>query len=217
MLTRYGFDVVRTVVISVILIGIVAAFIPLAALRGGIWGLEILFLAFTFYFFRDPERRVPDGARGGGSVVSPGDGKVVQIIPVDNPPFVGGKATQVSVFLSPLNVHVNRIPITGVVKFFKYVRGEYIVAFHEKASEKNERTEIGIEAPAGRVLFKQIAGYVARRIVCPLKEGDKVTIGERFGMIKFGSRVDIIVSDTAKIIVKVGDKVVGGETIVAQL
>ncbi|HET7152302.1 MAG TPA: phosphatidylserine decarboxylase, partial [Candidatus Kapabacteria bacterium] len=100
------------------------------------------------------------------------------------------------------------------VKFFKYVKGEYIVAFHEKASEKNERTEIGIQSGNAKVLFKQIAGYVARRIVCPIKEGDAVKIGDRCGMIKFGSRVDVLFPPGSEIRVKIGDVVKGGETIV---
>lgn len=215
MLTKYGRDVIVTSAIIIIIVIVGASFIDVAPVRWGIWLLAGLFAAFTLYFFRDPERTVPSEAAGSANVViSPGDGKVVQIIETEERQFFGGKVTQVSVFLSPLNVHVNRIPLTGTVKFFKYVKGEYIVAFHEKASEKNERTEIGIQSGNAKVLFKQIAGYVARRIVCPIKEGDAVKIGERCGMIKFGSRVDVLFPPGSDIRVKIGDVVKGGETIV---
>jgi phosphatidylserine decarboxylase len=126
---------------------------------------------------------------------------------------------QISIFLSPLNVHVNRIPLNGVVKFLKYVKGEYLVAFDPKSSERNERSEIGIENEINghKVLFKQIAGFVARRIVYDIKEGSVVKSGDRFGMIKFGSRVDIIVKRETKIFVKLDQIVTGGETIIAEL
>jgi len=215
VLTKYGRDVIITTAIIIIIVVVAASFIDVAPVRWGIWLIAGLFAAFTLYFFRDPERSVPPEANGNANVVvSPGDGKVVQIVETEERQFFGGKVTQVSIFLSPLNVHVNRIPLSGTVTFFRYIKGDYIVAFHEKASEKNERTEIGIENGSTKVLFKQIAGYVARRIVCPIKEGDAVTIGERCGMIKFGSRVDVLFPPDSEIRVKIGDVVCGGETIV---
>jgi phosphatidylserine decarboxylase len=117
--------------------------------------------------------------------------------------------------MSPLNVHVNRYPITGKVGYFKYIPGEFLVAYEEKSSLRNERTHIGIENEYGKIFFKQIAGFVARRIVAPIRVGDSARAGERFGMIKFGSRVDVIIQKQAHVQVKLGDKTVAGETVVA--
>lgn len=218
MITPYG----RDVVLIEFALAAVASFAILVtdvvAVRLLVWVIAGGLTLFTFYFFRDPNRTVPaEAVANPGAVLSPGDGKVVQIIPAVEKEFIGGSVTQVSIFLSPLNVHVNRIPISGSVGYFKYVVGKYVVAFHEKSSELNERTEIGVNTPRGKILFKQIAGYVARRIVCPLRQGDRVTIGERFGMIKFGSRVDVLFPEGSTIRVKVGDVCVGGETIVGVL
>jgi phosphatidylserine decarboxylase len=119
--------------------------------------------------------------------------------------------------MSPLNVHVNRIPISGKVEMNNYIKGEYLVAFYEKADKRNERTEIGINSKHGKVMFTQVAGFVARRIVNTLKVGDDVQMGNRFGMIKFGSRSDIFAPKNWKLKVKVGDKVTAGETIIFEL
>ena len=126
-------------------------------------------------------------------------------------------AVQISIFLSPLNVHVNRIPISGVIEYFKYNPGKYLVAYHPKSSELNEQTYIGLRSKYAKILFKQIVGIVARRLVWDIKEGDTVKIGQRFGMMKFGSRMDVIVSPEAEINVKTGDRVVGAETVIARL
>jgi phosphatidylserine decarboxylase len=146
-------------------------------------------------------------------VVSPADGRILFVKDVLDNNFINGKAKLVSIFMSPLNVHVNRIPITGKVEYVKYIQGEYLAAFEDKASERNERNEIGIISPEGKVFFTQIAGFVARRIVSDLKVGDSVNIGNRFGMIKFGSRVDIIVPVQWQVKVKKDDNVTAGETI----
>ncbi|GIV61467.1 MAG: phosphatidylserine decarboxylase proenzyme [Rhodothermaceae bacterium] len=179
-------------------------------------GLGVLILGFTLYFFRDPERTPPPNAAT--LLLAPADGKVVQIIDVEEPLYLNGPARQVSIFLSPLNVHVNRVPADGVVEFVRYVPGDYLVAWHPKASEKNERSEIGLRHPSGtKVLFKQIAGAVARRIVFHLSEGDTVRAGERFGIVKFGSRMDVLVPPGIPIDVQVGDRVTAGETILGRL
>jgi phosphatidylserine decarboxylase len=123
----------------------------------------------------------------------------------------------VSIFMSPANVHVNRIPMSGEVKFLKYVKGEYVVAFDDKSSERNERMLIGLENRGQRLLFKQIAGFIARRIVCELKEGQRVNAGDRFGMIKFGSRVDVMLPLNCELKIKLGDKTFGGSTILGVL
>ncbi len=172
--------------------------------------IAVVLIAFTLNFFRDPDRSVPSKEN---IVVSPADGRVLFVKDVLDDKFLNSKAKLVSIFMSPLNVHVNRIPISGKVEYVKYIKGDYIAAFEDKASERNERNEIGINSPAGKVLFTQIAGFVARRIISDLKVGDSVNIGNRFGMIKFGSRVDIIVPDSFQVKVKKDDNVAAGETI----
>ena len=171
-----------------------------------------LLAVFVLNFFRDPERTTPTQSN---IVVSPADGKVVLIKQVFEPEFLKDDAIQVSVFMSPLNVHVNRYPISGIVKFFRYIEGDYIVAFEDKSSELNERTHIGIEQNGFKVLFKQIAGAVARRIVAPIAVGQQAKIGERFGMIKFGSRVDVIMPKHSQVAVQVGQIARAGETVLA--
>ncbi len=203
--------------------------IPLAALAVGclvvgylapglIWNvLAAVFGAlalFIGFFFRDPARRVPPGE---DLVISGGDGKVVTVEEIGNDPFIGGPATQISVFLSIVNVHVNRIPISGVVKLRERIEGEFKLAFKDEASGDNAQMVLGIEGDRGRVLIKQIVGFVARRIVCNVHEGDEVRIGDRFGLIRFGSRIDVVVPAGTEIRVKNGDRVRGGETILGVL
>ena|SRR3990172_4882281 len=215
MITKYGYDVFFTIT-GICLIAVVIASIAVEprVLRYGIIALAVLFFGFTLNFFRDPERSTPSGD---SIVVSPADGKVIVVKEVEEQEFIKGPATQISIFMSPLDIHVNRIPVTGVVSHFRYVKGEYFAAFEDKASERNEQTIIGLENHKGKVLLKQIAGFVARRIVCDLKTGNTVSIGERFGMVKFGSRVDVFVPDKAVAKVAVGDRAVAGETILAEL
>jgi len=206
---------------------IIAAFVLfvvlmyLGRLAGGIpgyviGGVGIFLLLFTMYFFRDPTRVVPSVDEW--TMLSPADGKVVLIQDVDEPLYIQGRARQVSVFLSPLNVHVNRAPIGGVIEFDQYVSGDYLVAWHEKASELNERSQLGLKHGSGqKILFKQIAGAVARRVVYHITVGDTVSTGERFGIVKFGSRMDILFPLDAEISVAVGDKVKGGLTTLGRL
>lgn len=188
------------------------------------WNLMILVLAvavvaFTLYFFRDPLRTPPEEAAEGRLVLAPADGKVVVVDrDVHESIYLEGPAQQISIFLSPLNVHVNRVPADGVIEHENYVPGEYLVAWHPKASEKNERSELGLRHPSGaRILFKQIAGAMARRIVYHLEEGDEVVAGERFGIVKFGSRMDVFLPQGVSIEVDVNDRVRAGVTILARL
>lgn len=213
MITKYGYDVVATAV-AVVLLGFVFAWflVDIRWLKFGVIGVLVLFLIFTISFFRDPERVIPDGE---GLVLSPADGKVVLIKEVYEDEFLKARGIQVSIFMSPLNVHVNRYPISGRVACFRHIGGEFLVAFDEKSSTRNERTTIGIENGDVRVFFKQIAGFVARRIVAPVKVGDMAVAGERFGMIRFGSRVDVIVPQGCEVRVKVGDNAVAGKTVLA--
>src|SRR5204862_405833 len=132
------------------------------------------------------------------------------------PEFLAQDAVQVSIFMSPLDVHVNRFPISGTVRYFRHLQGDHLVAFHEKSSERNERTLIGIEQGSYKLMFRQIAGAVARRIVAPLEVGQAATAGERFGMIRFGSRVDVLLPKETKVKVRLQDRVVAGETILAE-
>ncbi|MDQ7040354.1 MAG: phosphatidylserine decarboxylase family protein [Rhodothermus sp.] len=188
----------------------------------GVWRmagllLAVLLLGFVLFFFRDPERRPPKDAEA--LLLAPADGKVVEIVDVDHEPvYLKGPARRLSIFLSPLDVHVNRVPADGVVELVRYIPGDYLVAWHPKASEQNERSEIGLRHPSGiRVLFKQIAGVLARRIVFHLQEGDTVHAGQRFGIVKFGSRMDVFVPPHVRFDVKVGDRVRAGETVLARL
>lgn len=176
--------------------------------------LGVFLFAFVTWFFRDPIRQPPQEQEGGHVIVAPADGKVLLIKEIEDDLYIKGPAVQMSIFLSVFNVHVNRIPMAGQVEYCRYVPGEYLVAWHPKSSEKNERTEIGVKHKNGsKILFKQIAGAVARRIVYYLSEGDEVALGDRFGIVKFGSRMDVIVPRSVSFEVEVGESVVGGETV----
>lgn len=212
-ITKYAYDVV----LVVLLLALAGAFLSWyfvedKTLRFGLLGLLLALVAFTFNFFRDPERVTP---QDDSLILAPADGKVVLIQEVKEVEYLGTDAVQVSIFMSPLDVHVNRYPISGTVTYFKHFPGEYLVAYEEKASLRNERTHIGIENGRCKILFKQIAGFVARRIVAPIHVGDVARAGERFGMIRFGSRVDVLMPKSVVVKVKVGDRTVAGETVLA--
>jgi phosphatidylserine decarboxylase len=214
MITKYGYDVYFTIAIVCFVIIILSLlFIEPKSFRYSLIVVSLTVFGFTTNFFRDPERNTP---QGDGIVIAPADGKVIVIKQVREDEFLHSDAWQVSIFMSPLNVHVNRNPISGIVKHTRYVNGKYFAAFEDKASEKNEQMIVGIESKQGGVLFKQIAGFIARRIVCNLKLGDMVKAGERFGMIKFGSRLDIFLPMSTSVCVKVGDIVSAGETVLAE-
>ena len=166
-------------------------------------------------FFRSPNVSI---SKDETQVLCPADGKVVVIEETEETEYLKDRRIQISVFMSPVNVHINRNPITGVVKYFKYNPGKYLVAWHPKSSTENERTTIVIENHIGvPVLFRQIAGALARRIVWYVKEGDEVHQGDQFGFIKFGSRVDVFLPLGSKVKVNIGDAVKGGRTILAEL
>ncbi len=216
MIAKYGTSTVLSIIAFSIVLIIVAFLIKFIFLRVFLILIALLLSSFTLYFFRDPERETPEGK---DLIISPADGKVFLIREFFENEFIFDDAIQVSIFMSPLNVHVNRIPISGEVKFLRYVPGKYIVAFDEKSSENNERKTIGIETEDGvKVLVKQIAGFIARRIVCEVGKNDKVKTGQRYGMIKFGSRVDVIMpKDKVEILVSIGQKVKAGEKIIAKI
>lgn len=215
-LAIYGRGVVVKALVLTLAIDISALLIPNELVKVILLVLSIVLISFTLYFFRDPIRHLPEGLTG-REVISPADGKVMMIEEIDETDFLKARAKVIGIFLSPLNVHVNRIPISGKVKFYQYIKGEFIAAFDQRSNERNERTVIGIEGPKFKVLFKQIAGFVARRIVCELRTGDNVSIGEKFGMIKFGSRTDVIIPLNSEVKVSMNQKVTGGETILAEV
>lgn len=173
--------------------------------------ISIVLLAFVLFFFRNPYRKIPVESK---VIVSPADGRVMSVSEMDENDFIKGKAIKVSIFLSLFNVHINRSPIAGTVKFTAYRPGKYLPAFKSHASDINERNTIGVEGNGIRVIVHQITGFVARRIVCWVKEGDVLNTGERFGLIKFGSCTEIIVPAGTEIRVKPGDKVKGAKTII---
>lgn len=177
--------------------------------------LSIAFLVIILQFFRNPKVVTPLNA---AHVISPADGKVVVIEEVEEPEYFKGKRLQISVFMSPFNVHVNRNPIAGLVKYFKYHPGKYLVAWHPKSSTENERTTTVIQHSNGtEVLFRQIAGALAKRIVWYVKEGQTVQQGAEMGFIKFGSRIDIYLPVGTKVNVELDQKVKGGKTVLAEI
>lgn len=177
-------------------------------------GIITAFLFFLFaQFFRVPKRNISVGEQ---NILSPCDGKVVVIENVMENEYLKEECTQISIFMSPLNVHVNFAPISGEVEYYKYHEGLYLVAWHPKSSTENERTTVVVRNEAGvKVLFRQIAGAVARRICCYVDQGDQTEQGKEFGFIKFGSRCDVFIPKSSKIKVSIDDKVVGAETILA--
>jgi len=166
------------------------------------------------FFFRDPERHTLSGT---GEIISPADGRVIGIDEVDENEFLRGRALKVSIFMSVWNVHVNRVPLEGVVKYFRYQHGLFHVASSAKASKENEQAVIGVESPWGKILVRQIAGILARRVVCNLHEGQKVQRGERFGIVKFGSRLEVFVPMNVRVKVRAKEKVRAGETAIASM
>jgi phosphatidylserine decarboxylase len=190
------------------------AFLAVAALLGWALGYAyaipgIVLAAFFLWFFRDPERVIPTTP---GAIVSPGDGKVTDVSHAD---IDGVRRTRISIFLNVFNVHVNRSPIAGVISNIRYQKGKYLNAMSPACAEHNEQNVVTVEGESQQVVFKQIAGLLARRIVFNYKIGDRLQRGQRVGLIKFGSRVDVLLDANASVEVKVGDHVMGGSTVLA--
>jgi phosphatidylserine decarboxylase len=171
----------------------------------------VLLAAFFLWFFRDPERTIPAAP---GLIVSPGDGLVTETVVISTPQ---GPRQRISIFLNVFNVHVNRSPIGGVLSHVRYQKGEYLNAMNPASADRNEQNAVTVSADGFEVIFKQIAGLIARRIVFNFAEGDTVERGQRVGLIKFGSRVDVVVPAAAVLKVKVGQKVKGGESVLAAM
>ncbi len=208
-----------SIALTVFVIALINAFIDykfydITWLRWLIYSVSLLLFLIVLQFFRNPKRRFTQGDH---LIICPADGKVVAIEETHEGEYFKDKRLQVSIFMSPVNVHINRNPISGVVKFFKYCPGKYLVAWNPKSSEKNERTTIVVEHKNGTpILFRQIAGALARRIVWYVKEGDRVKQTEQFGFIKFGSRVDIFLPVGTKVNIKLNQVVKGGITVLAE-
>jgi phosphatidylserine decarboxylase len=197
------------------IIGAVAA-AALAGLTIG-WGFAIPLLVvagFFLFFFRDPERQV---SASEGVVLSPADGRVLVAGPAEAAAAPPGEWLQISIFLSPMNVHVNRVPVSGRVTRVSFQRGRFLPAYHRDAAATNERSEIWIDHGGRPIVARQIVGVLARRVVCRLQSGAVVRAGDRYGVMKFGSRMDVFVPPGAELRVKVGEAVRGGETIIAVL
>jgi phosphatidylserine decarboxylase len=197
-------------IISFGLVTIAAAFFG-----GKFYVLPSLILTlFLCYFFRDPERLIPDDKN---VFVSPADGKVIVIRDVHESKYLHADAKEISIFMSPMNVHVNRAPCDGKVKTVKHNEGHFYAAYKDEASISNENIEMVLETEYGSVLVRQVAGFVARRAVCRKKEGDILKRGERYGIIKFSSRLDVYIPAHAKIRTRLGDMVKAGETIIGEI
>ncbi|HEU5342401.1 phosphatidylserine decarboxylase [Edaphobacter sp.] len=190
-------------------LGVVAAVLWYLHMPAFLVALPILLAAFFLWFFRDPERTIPQGA---GQIVSPGDGLVTEAEWIET---TGGSRLRISIFLNVFDVHVNRSPVSGVVKVCEFRKGEFMNAMKPQSVLNNEQTLVTIDAGGYDVSFKQIAGLLARRIVCNLKVGDRVERGQRVGLIKFGSRVDVLVPAEAELKVKTGSRVRGGSSVLA--
>jgi phosphatidylserine decarboxylase len=194
-----------------------AAFVTLIFALLGMTYLALLGLVVTFCFcgfFRDPDRVIPNQP---DSIVSPADGKVIAVDPADHTPFFDGSCQKISIFMSVFNVHVNRIPFGGKVKKVSYSPGKFFAANRDKASLQNEHNAVLLETARGkRISTVQVAGLIARRIICRVQPGDEVSKGQRFGMICFGSRLDVYMPDDVDIKVKVGDTVKAGSSIIGR-
>ncbi|MFN8581846.1 MAG: phosphatidylserine decarboxylase family protein [Gemmatimonadaceae bacterium] len=210
---REGF--VFIVIAAVMAIGTYAV-----ALQRRSWPIWLLAFLLTLialwvvYFFRDPERT---GERGEDVAIAPADGKIVMITDVDEPAFIHGRATRISIFMNVFNVHVNRYPVSGTVRFVHYNPGKFLNAATEKSSLENEQSSVGIESGSRRILVRQIAGLIARRIVTYSREGERVEQGDRMGIIRFGSRVDVFLPTSSRLEVSVGQNTVAGTTVLARI
>jgi phosphatidylserine decarboxylase len=200
-MVRDGYYYAAPLVVAALLVGWLA---------NPLWAAPALLLAaFFLWFFRDPERFVPQTE---GAIVSPGDGKVTD---VSNVRIDGSERKRISIFLNVFNVHVNRAPISGVIREVRYQKGKFLNAMGPNCAEENEQNVVTVEGDGQTIVFKQIAGLLARRIVFTKKVGDHVARGERVGLIKFGSRVDVLVDPSVHIVVKLGDHVKGASTVLA--
>jgi phosphatidylserine decarboxylase len=203
----------------IVLVGIIWVFdylLPEApVVRNIVIGTSLVIYLLILQFFRNPIVTI---AKNPKHILAPADGKVVVIEETEEPEYLKGSRRQVSIFMSPVNVHVNRVPVGGLISYYRYHPGKYLVAWHPKSSTENERTTVVIKTDSGtEILFRQIAGALARRIKCYITEGQRLEQGDEFGFIKFGSRVDLFLPLDAQVLVNRGDTTTGGKTVIAQL
>ncbi|MFN3839166.1 MAG: phosphatidylserine decarboxylase family protein [Cyclobacteriaceae bacterium] len=206
-------------VLLIVLVSIIWAFdyfLPeLQITRNIVIGVSLVLYLLILQFFRSPSVTIEKNPR---HILAPADGKVVVIEEAEEPEYLKRRCKQVSIFMSPVNVHVNRMPAGGTISYYRYHPGKYLVAWHPKSSSENERTTVVVKTDSGtEILLRQIAGALARRIKCYVNEGQKLEQGAEFGFIKFGSRVDIFLPEDAIIQVRIGDKTTGGKTVIAHL
>jgi len=213
MMKNYGIPVASEGWPFIIPLAIITGLLFMFGWKNTAW-VTLALTLFVLFFFRDPERNIPEGK---GVVVSPADGKVIVIKDIYEPTYLKQDVKQISIFLSVFNVHVNRSPIAGTVEEVKYNPGKFHVASVDKASLDNEQTAMVVNTGSQKVLVKQIAGLIARRIVCYAKPGDAIKVGERYGLIRFGSRVDIFLPKDTDIKVKLGDRIKGARDVIAVL
>jgi len=215
MFHKEGYKIIMiSMLIFVGLLLLTEEYVPILWLNKAIMVVLLLLFVLILQFFRNPKR---DTTHNPDEIIAPVDGKVVVIEEVIEKEYFKDKRRQISIFMSPLNVHVTRYPISGTVNFSKYHPGKYLVAWHPKSSEENERTTIVVENNTlGEILYRQIAGAVARRIVNYAKKDEKVMKGTDAGFIKFGSRVDIFIPLDMEVTIKLNDKAIGGETVIAR-
>jgi phosphatidylserine decarboxylase len=213
MMKNYGIPVAAEGWPFIVPLAIVTALLFAFGWKNTAW-VGLVLTLFVLFFFRDPERPVPQGK---GVVVSPADGRVIVVKDIYEPDYLKQDVKQISIFLSVFNVHVNRVPIAGTVETVKYNPGKFHVASVDKASLDNEQTGMVIANGSQKILVKQIAGLIARRIVCYAKPGDTVNTGERYGLIRFGSRVDVFLPKDAELRVRVGDRLKGSRDVIGVL
>jgi phosphatidylserine decarboxylase len=215
MLSKEGYPTIALVLTVSILVSVFAYYFLDHWFTYVIYATMGILSCLTIFFFRDPDRNIPEDDN---LIISPADGKVVFVKEVNEEVYLKDKATQISIFLSPLNVHVNRNPVSGSLEYVKYHPGEYLMAWTEHASELNERADFGVLHPSNtKIFFRQITGFLARRIVYNIKEGDELKAGERFGIMKFGSRMDVVVPGNVEVKVKPGDTAKAGESILGEI
>jgi phosphatidylserine decarboxylase len=214
MIHKEGYMIILITIISLAILNL-AVYSYLPILFSIFLFLSIVFFGLILQFFRNPARPIP--MMDDNKVYAPADGKVVVIEETIENEYFKDKRLQVSVFMSPVNVHVNRNPVSGTISYFKYHAGKYLVAWHPKASTENERTTVVFNNGKKEILLRQIAGALAKRIICYVDKGDKVKQGDDFGFIKFGSRVDIYLPLDAKIEVEIDQKVFGNQTLIARI
>lgn len=213
---REGHTILFVLLVILFLVNwLVTSLVAQPVIQNIVIGISVIFYLLILQFFRIPVFKIEKNEK---QILAPADGKVVVIEETEETEYLKGKRKQISIFMSPINVHINRMPVAGSISYFKYHPGKYLVAWHPKSSTENERTTVVAKMKDGtEILFRQIAGALARRIKWYVKEGQKLDQGDEFGFIKFGSRVDIFIPVNAKILVNIDDITKGGKTVIAKL